>query len=312
MSEVAIRAGQKSVLITGCTPGGIGHAIAEEFHSKGVFVIATARRPEVLKELAAKGMATVALDVTSQESIAQCKEEVTKLTGGRLDFLVNNAGRTHTVPATDLDIDEIRATFETNVFGVMAMCKSFVSLLINARGLIINIASLSATSPYIFGSSYCASKGAVVSYSRCLRQELRPFGVRVTVVMAGTVRSNIANTVHPLVEGSLYEPVADLYAKRQVYSQNNQTMETPVFAQKVVANALRPEVPLLLRAWMGRRDWFWCGGMSTIVWLGTILGEWILDAGAYRMFGLQKLKIYLDLMRRNKEAQAKKDAAKEE
>ncbi|CAK7564559.1 MAG: putative secondary metabolism biosynthetic enzyme [Sporothrix epigloea] len=300
MSQVAIRAGQKSVLITGCTPGGIGHAIAEEFHAKGVFVIASARRLEVLEGLAAKGIATVALDVTSQESITQCKEEVDRLAGGRLDFLVNNAGRTHTVPATDLDLDEVRTTFETNVFGVMAMCKAFVPLLINARGLIINIASLAAQSPYVFGSSYCASKGAVVSYSRCLRQELRPFGVRVTVVMAGTVRSNIANTVHQLVEGSLYQPIADLYAKRQKYSQTNQTMETSVFARQVVANALRPEVPLLLRTWFGRRDWFWCGGMSTMVWLGTILGEWFLDTGAYRRFGLEKLRIYFDAMRKTK------------
>ncbi|CAK7243441.1 MAG: NADPH-dependent 1-acyl dihydroxyacetone phosphate reductase [Sporothrix thermara] len=302
MSQIAIREGQKSVLITGCTPGGIGHAIAEEFHAKGLFVIASARRPEVLKELAAKGMATVALDVTSQESIAQCKEEVSELTGGRLDYLVNNAGRTHTVPATDLDVDEIRATFETNVFGVMAMCKAFVTLLINARGLIVNIASLSAMTPYVFGSSYCASKGAVVSYSRCLRQELRPFGVRVTVVMAGTVRSNIANKVLPLPEGSLYAPVADLYAKRQVYSQNNRTMPTHEFARQVVANALRPEVPLLVRAWMGRRDWLWCGGMSTLVWLGTILGEWLVDISAWRIFGLQKLKIYLEKMRQQKNA----------
>ncbi|KAL1893362.1 NADPH-dependent 1-acyl dihydroxyacetone phosphate reductase [Sporothrix stenoceras] len=302
MGALVPRAGQKSVLITGCTPGGIGHAIAEEFQAKGLFVIASARRPEVLKELEAKGIATVQLDVTNKDSIAQCKEEVSKMTGGKLDFLVNNAGRTHTVPATDLDVDEIRATFETNVFGVMAMCKAFVTLLINAQGLIINIASLSAQVPYVFGSSYCASKGAVVSYSRCLRQELKPFGVRVTVVMAGTVRSNIANNVLPLVPGSLYEPVADLYAKRQVYSQNNKTMETSAFARQVVGNALRPEVPLLLRAWFGRRDWFWCGGMSTAVWLGTIIGEWILDIGAWRTFGLQKLKDILVAKRKAREA----------
>lgn len=214
--------------------------------------------------------------------------------------LTPSSGRTHTVPATDLDIDEVRATFETNVFGVMAMCQAFVTLLIEARGLIVNVASLSAAVPYIFGSSYCASKGAVVSYSRCLRQELRPFGVRVTVVMAGTVRSNIANNVLPLVEGSLYEPVADLYAKRQVYSQTNKTMDTGVFARQLVGNALRPEVPLLLRAWFGRRDWFWCGGMSTIVWLGTILGEWISDMGAWRQFGLQRLKAHLEAQRKLK------------
>lgn len=221
-----------------------------------------------------------------------------------VDLFSSNSfsGRTHTVPATDLDVDEIRATFETNVFGVMAMCKAFVTLLINAQGLIINIASLSAQTPYVFGSSYCASKGAVVSYSRCLRQELKPFGVRVTVVMAGTVKSNIANNVLPLVPGSLYEPVADLYAKRQVFSQNNKTMDTSVFARRVVGNALRPEVPLLLRLWFGRRDWFWCGGMSTVVWLGTILGEWITDMGAWRTFGLQKLKDILVAKRKAREA----------
>lgn len=57
----------------------------------GLFVIASARRPEVLKDLEAKGIATVQLDVTNKDSIAQCKEEVSKLTGGKLDFLVNNA-----------------------------------------------------------------------------------------------------------------------------------------------------------------------------------------------------------------------------
>ncbi len=211
---------------------------------------------------------------------------------------VSSSGRTCTVPATDLDMDDVRATFEANVFGVMAMCQAFVSLLIEARGLIVNIASLSAVTPYVFGAGYCASKGAVVSYSRCLRQELRPFGIRVTVVMAGTVRSNIASKVLPLVPGSLYEPVADLYERRQVFSQTNQTMETADFARRVVGNALRPEVPLLLRALMGRRDWFWCGGMSTLVWLGTFFGEWMIDIGAWRRFGLQRLKDYLDKKRK--------------
>lgn len=273
-------------------------------------MIATARRIEVLEELAAKGVATVQLDVTSKESIAQCKEEVSKLTSGKLDFLVNNAGRTHTVPATDLDMDEVRATYETNVFGLMAMCQAFVPLLIEAQGLIINVASLSAMVPYIFGASYCSSKGAVVSYSRCLRQELRPFGVRVTVVMAGTVKSNIANKVLPLVEGSLYEPVADLYEKRQRYSQTNNTMDTAVFANRVVSNALSPEVPLMLRSWLGRRDWLWYGGMSWVVWIGTILGEWLSDMGAWRTFGLQKLKDHLVKQRIEREKLAK--AAKQE
>ena len=155
---------------------------------EGLHVIATARNASVLAELGELGMSTLALDVTKADSIATCHDEVARITGGTLDILVNNAGRTHTHPATDIDLDDVRETFETNVFGVMAMCAAFADLLIAARGLIVNIASLAAVTPYVFGSVYCASKGAVVSYSRTLRVELQPFGVRVMVAMAGTVR----------------------------------------------------------------------------------------------------------------------------
>lgn len=95
--------------------------MVKEFHARGLYVIATGRRPEVLKELSDIGVSAVALDVTNAESIAECKRQVTELTGGRLDILVNNGGVSHTIPATDIDLDEVRATFETNVFSVMAM-----------------------------------------------------------------------------------------------------------------------------------------------------------------------------------------------
>lgn len=283
--------GQKTVLITGCTPGGIGHALALEFHSKGVHVIATARNVSVLSDMAALGMSTVALDVTKADSIKTCHAEVAQITGGKLDILVNNAGRTHTHPATDIDLDDVRETFETNVFGVMAMCAAFSDLLISARGLIINIASLAAITPYVFGSVYCASKGAVVSYSRTLRLELKPFGVRVMVAMAGTVRSQIASKTHrTLPEGSIYQRVKDIFERRLTFSQNNATVKTEDFARKLVGQALRGESPLWVRSWFGRPDWFWGGGWSTGVWLSTWLGEWILDTVLYRLIKLNRLE----------------------
>ncbi|EFX05266.1 short chain dehydrogenase reductase [Grosmannia clavigera kw1407] len=260
----------------------------------GLFVIASARRLEVLEGLAAKGIATVELDVTNKESIVRCREEVSKITSGRLDILVNNAGRTHVEAATDLDMDEVRATFETNVFSVMAMCQAFVQLLIEARGLIINIASIASIAPYAFASAYSASKGAVIAYSRTLRLELRPFGVRVTVGMIGTVRSNIASKPRSLPADSLYLPIADVFEQRQTFSQTNKTMETSEFARHLVAAALRPEAPLFLRSWFGRPDWFWCGGMATVAWLGTVLGEWVVDASCWRLFRLWKLKEIVD------------------
>lgn len=76
-----------------CSPGGIGNALAREFHSKGLQVIATARTAEAIHDLADLGIVTLGLDVTSEKGIVACKEEVVERTGGGLDYLVNNAGR---------------------------------------------------------------------------------------------------------------------------------------------------------------------------------------------------------------------------
>lgn len=82
----------KSVLITGCSKGGIGDALAQEFHSKGIRVFATARDLSKVEHLRNLGLDILQLDVTSADSIAKIAGEVEKATGGKLDFLVNNAG----------------------------------------------------------------------------------------------------------------------------------------------------------------------------------------------------------------------------
>ena len=87
-------------------------------------------------------MTVLPLDVTSDESVNTLKKEVTALTGGKLDYLVNNAGRNYTVPATDVDISEVQFTLETNVVGVVRMCQAFSPLLIEAKGCIVQIGSV--------------------------------------------------------------------------------------------------------------------------------------------------------------------------
>nr|POE77555.1 short-chain dehydrogenase cctt [Quercus suber] len=88
----------KTVLITGCSPGGIGHALAREFHSQGLRVFATARNSSSISDLAALGIETLSLEVTSATSISALAAEVSSRTNGALDILVNNAGRNYTVP----------------------------------------------------------------------------------------------------------------------------------------------------------------------------------------------------------------------
>ncbi|KAI0118704.1 NAD(P)-binding protein [Nemania sp. FL0031] len=287
----------KSVLITGCTPGGIGHALCLEYYRRGLFVIATARRLEVLESLASLGMPTISLDVTDEASIKACHDEVALLTGGKLDILVNNAGRVHTFPATDLDIPDVIETFQSNVFGTMAMVKGFIDLLIPAKGLIINSASASSVSAYAFASAYAASKGAIVSYSRALRLELAPFGVRVMCAMSGVVQSNISSHgSRALPENSIYQPAKDIFEWRLNFSQTHPASEpTQHFARDFVSASLRPECPAalpFLRGWVGRPDWYWSGGTASIVYWTHTLGEWLNDIvlyGAMRVGEMKKM-----------------------
>ncbi|KAK7752041.1 NADPH-dependent 1-acyl dihydroxyacetone phosphate reductase [Diatrype stigma] len=255
-------------------------------------VIATARNVEVLRKLAdVYGMSILPLDVTNADSIKRCHTEVANITGGKLDILINNAGRTHTYPATDLDLDAVRQTFETNVFGTMAMVKAFVDMLIPAQGLIINTASASAVIPYLFGAAYTASKSAVVGYSRTLRLELAPLGVRVMVTMTGSTKSNTASHEDcVLPANSLYRQAKGLFEWRVMFSQNSSSMPTATYAHQLVTASLKPEVPPLFRTWFGRPDWFWYGGLASVAWSGHTMGEWAMDTIGWYVFKVPTLQ----------------------
>ena len=291
----------KSVLITGCTPGGIGHALAREFKSKGLRVFATARKRDTISDLDAEGIETLSLELTSEKSITALKAEIESRTAGKLDILVNNAGRNYTVPALDVEMEEIRETFEANLFAVMKMCQLFAPLLIQAKGTIVQIGSLAGIMPYVFGSVYNASKAALHSYSSTLRVELAPFDVRVVTVVTGGVKSNISRTQRTLPEDSIYLPLAEEYEARLTHSQAN-GIPNEQYARSVVSQVLRKP----------NRDIIWEGGKSWLVWfVYTFLPRWVMvsecqldlrclildclltrkkDGAMSRMFHLWKLK----------------------
>lgn len=209
------------------------------------------------------------------------------------DNVLTASGRTHTIPALDVDLDDVRATYETNVFGVMAMCQAFASLLIPARGLIVNISSVSSVVPYLFGAAYSSTKGALNTYSRVLRMELRPFNVRVMVSMTGTVRSNVANHFDRILPpDSLYQPVDDIFKERLTFSQNNGTIPADQFARRLVSQALKGEG--YLGGWFGRTpDWMWAGGLAKTAWLLSLLPRTIAESivGVYFRLSLIKRRI---------------------
>ncbi|KAI0904323.1 NAD(P)-binding protein [Ustulina deusta] len=238
----------------------------QEYHRKGFHLIATARRPEAQAELADLGISILVLDVADADSIEHCHEEAEKINRGKLDTLVNKTGVltkrgwTHTHPVMDLSIPEVRTTFDTNVFGIMAMCQTFIGQLIAAKGLIINISSLSSVSPYLFEFAYCASKPVLSTHSRL---ELAPFEVHVVLSITGTVKSNTASrSDRALPKTSLYAPVLHMFKWRL---------------------QLQPSL-------FGYGHSHICEeSLSSRTWLANSLGERVMDLASWRTFRLPEI-----------------------
>lgn len=133
----------RTVLITGCSDGGIGSGLAKHFAARGLKVLAAARSVSKMSSLSTMPNVTlVELDVHSAESIATALKTVLTETGGTLDYLVNNAGVAYRAAALEVDDRVARDLFDVNFWGVVDMCRAFSPLVIQAKGTIVNIASL--------------------------------------------------------------------------------------------------------------------------------------------------------------------------
>lgn len=182
------------VLITGCSTG-IGRAIAQALLASGHTVWATARRPETLADLAEQGAHVTALDVTDEQSMAAAVARV-EATHGSVGTLVNNAGFGEYGAVEEVDLDKVRAMFDTNVFGLARMCQLVLPGMRRAgSGRIVNISSMGGRMTFPLGGYYHATKYAVEALSDALRVEVRPFGVQVVVVEPGITRSGFEETI---------------------------------------------------------------------------------------------------------------------
>lgn len=174
---------------------------------KGFRVYAAARRIEKLKDLeglAGGRITPLMLDVIDDASIAAAMDRIAE-DGATLYGLVNNAGVSTMGPLEKLPLDEWRALYETNVFGLVAMTKAVLPQMRAAgRGRIVNIGSLTGRIASPFQSVYASSKHAVEGLSDSLRRELTPYGVKVSVVRPGAI-----NTPFGAHERKMLERYAD-------------------------------------------------------------------------------------------------------
>ena len=183
----------EAVLITGCSSG-IGRATAQRLADAGLTVYATARRVEAIADLVDRGCRTLSLDVTDEGSM-QAAVAAVEAAEGAVGALVNNAGYSQSGPIEEVPLDEVRRQFETNVFGLVGMCQLVLpGMRGQGFGRIVNLSSMGGRLTFPGGGFYHATKHAVEAISDALRFEVRGFGVEVSIIEPGLIRTAFGET----------------------------------------------------------------------------------------------------------------------
>lgn len=175
---------KKMVLITGISSG-IGEATARLLTKRDFTIFGTSRNPSGLEPI--PGVEVLPLDVRSDESVENCVDTVVER-AGRLDILVNNAGYGLEGVIEEVTVEEAKAQFETNFFGVVRMVNRVLPIMRTQRsGQIINISSGMGLAALPFFGFYSSSKFALEGYTEALRHEVKPFQIRVSLVEPGFI-----------------------------------------------------------------------------------------------------------------------------
>ena len=179
---------KKVVVITGASSG-MGYDGAYRIAKAGLKVYATSNDIEPMKNLEKYGAIIKYLDVTDDNSMIRCVEEVIQ-EEGRIDVLINNAGYGSYGALEDVPLDEARRQFDVNVFGLARLTQLVLPYMRKQKsGKIVNVSSVGGVGSEPHSAWYHASKFAVEGMSDCLRQEVIQFDIDVVVIQPGAIRS---------------------------------------------------------------------------------------------------------------------------
>ncbi|KAH8595899.1 hypothetical protein B0O99DRAFT_661445 [Bisporella sp. PMI_857] len=276
-------ANQRSVLITGCSDGGIGAALALCFQQNGFLVFATARDVAKMTRLQnLENVKLLALDVMKTDQIQAAVDAVRKETGGSLTYLINNAGRNHYMPILDEDIKAAKKLFDINIWGPLAVTKAFSPLLIETKGTVIFVTSVAGCLNTPYQGTYAASKRSEEIIADTLRLELAPFDVKVLCIVVGAVKTNVQAHFKDfkLPNGSLYTPIESMIFERAQGNDGAKRSDALEFAKKVTADILKGSTG---KIWRG-----WSAGM--VKFSTTFMPSSLLDMGVQTGTGLDVLK----------------------
>jgi NAD(P)-dependent dehydrogenase (short-subunit alcohol dehydrogenase family) len=238
--------GSRVWFITGCSTG-FGRVLAELLLKREERVITTARNLQQIQDLVSDYRKTglaLPLDVTQTDQISQAVAEAEKKFG-RIDVLVNNAGYGYLAAIDEGEDEEVRAMFETNFFGLVALTKAVLPGMRQRRsGHIINITSMGGLVGNPSAGYYAATKFAVEGLSESLAREVEPLGIWVTAVEPGPFRTDWAGRSLKLAKSSIpdYSETAEA-RKNQITGYSGKQPGDPVRAGEAIITMVNSDHP---------------------------------------------------------------------
>ncbi|MFX0172353.1 MAG: SDR family oxidoreductase [Candidatus Hodarchaeota archaeon] len=232
---------KKPILVTGASSG-IGRMVTEFLSRKGHLVYACARKESDIKNLnSLDNVISFRLDVTKPDEVLKVVDRVKKEEKG-LYAIVNNAGISDHWPILETDEEMLNRVFDVNVYGPLRITNALFSFLIESKGRIVNISSVSGLFTPIFAGTYSMSKHALEAWSNALSQELKDYNVKVSIIEPGNFKTNIFNSTAQLVLERFQQPIDSTFKKElegifAIGSQADEEFEKYPSPEKV-ANAV--------------------------------------------------------------------------
>jgi len=237
-------------LITGCSSG-FGASLAAAVLARGERVVATARNAEALSELAAQFPDTcraLALDVTDATQVKSVVAQAVEAFG-RLDVVVNYAGYGLAGAFEELGTQQIARNFDTNFFGALEVIRAALPVLrAQGSGHIVNISAAAVISNYAGFSIYGATKWALEGVSESLAAELKPLGIKVTIVQPGPFRTDFIARSLERAESQIadYDRTSGKFARFLETMEGKQPGDPARAAEAIIAAVESDAPPLRL------------------------------------------------------------------
>jgi len=240
---------EKVALVTGSSSG-IGFETALGLARENYFTFASMRntdKAEKIQEIAKKEnlkLEVIELDVDKEESIKSAVKKIQEQKG-RIDVLVNNAGYGLFGCVEDITIDDLKAQFETNFFGVVRLIQKIAPIMReHGSGIIVNVSSVAGRIGFPGTPAYISSKFALEGLSECMRYELSPFGIKTIIIEPGVIKTNFFSSMK-VTEAKQDSPYKEITEKVMNGVKMMSEMGTPPDeVAKTIIKAIQTEQPL--------------------------------------------------------------------